>query len=73
MLRTPTVHVHGMADPGLHLHRRLLEQYCEEGSATLVEWDVQTPAFDVLQAEAATARSILFQSTQQAERYAVAP
>ena len=39
VLRTPTVHVHGMADPGLHLHRRLLEQYCEEGSTTLVEWD----------------------------------
>lgn len=33
----------------------------------LVEWDRQTPAFDVLQAEAATARSILLQSTRQAE------
>jgi uncharacterized protein (UPF0276 family) len=34
---------------------------------TLVEWDRQTPAFDVLQAEAATARSILLQGTRQAE------
>lgn len=39
MLRVPTVHVHGLADPGLHLHRRLLEEYCAEGTATLVEWE----------------------------------
>lgn len=39
MLRKPTVHVHGMADPGLQLHRKLLEEYCVEGSKTLVEWD----------------------------------
>jgi uncharacterized protein (UPF0276 family) len=40
---------------------------------TLVEWDTPTPAFEVLQAEAATARSILLQSRRQAELYAVAP
>jgi uncharacterized protein (UPF0276 family) len=40
---------------------------------TLLQWDTQAPAFDVLQAEAATARSILFQCTRQAELYAVAP
>lgn len=39
VLKTPTVHVHGLADEGLHLHRRLLEQYCEPGTTTLVEWD----------------------------------
>ena len=39
MLRLPTVHVHGRQDQGLHLHRRLLDQYCEPGSARLVEWD----------------------------------
>ncbi|KAF2498853.1 citrinin biosynthesis oxidoreductase-like protein CtnB [Lophium mytilinum] len=39
VLRTPTVHVHGLADEGLHLHRRLLEQYCAPGTATLLEWD----------------------------------
>jgi pimeloyl-ACP methyl ester carboxylesterase len=39
VLKTPTVHVHGLADEGLHLHRRLLEQYCEPGTTTLIEWD----------------------------------
>jgi hypothetical protein len=39
ILRKPTLHVHGMADAGLHLHQRLLNEYCEQGSATLVEWD----------------------------------
>lgn len=39
VLRLPTIHVHGIRDPGLELHRQLLEQYCEEGSARLVEWD----------------------------------
>ena len=38
-LRLPTVHVHGLADPGLELHRRLMDQYCEPESVTLVEWD----------------------------------
>ena len=39
VLGIPTVHVHGMADAGLHLHRRLYNEYCEEGSKTLVEWE----------------------------------
>ncbi|EON64279.1 hypothetical protein W97_03510 [Coniosporium apollinis CBS 100218] len=39
VLRLPSLHVHGLKDAGLHLHRRLLEQYCEKGSTTLVEWD----------------------------------
>ncbi|KAI9830051.1 MAG: hypothetical protein M1819_005881 [Sarea resinae] len=39
ILRLPTIHVHGMRDQGLDLHRRLLEQYCEKGSTRLVEWD----------------------------------
>jgi Serine hydrolase (FSH1) len=39
VLTLPTVHVHGLQDPGLHLHRRLLHQYCEPKSSTLVEWD----------------------------------
>jgi len=38
-LRLPTIHVHGLKDGGLHLHRRLLEQYCEPGSTTVIEWD----------------------------------
>ena len=39
LLRLPTIHVHGTRDPGLELHRQLLERYCEEGGARLVEWD----------------------------------
>lgn len=37
-LALPSLHVHGTADPGLHLHRRLLNDYCSPGSTTLVEW-----------------------------------
>lgn len=39
VLRLPTIHVHGMQDPGLGFHQQLLEQYCEDSSARLVEWD----------------------------------
>ncbi|GAB7337393.1 hypothetical protein MBLNU457_g2738t1 [Dothideomycetes sp. NU457] len=39
VLRLPTIHVHGLKDDGLHLHRRLMEQYCDKDSVTLVEWD----------------------------------
>jgi hypothetical protein len=39
ILRKPTLHVHGTADPGLHLHQKLLHDYCEHGTATLVEWE----------------------------------
>ena len=39
VLRLPTIHVHGLKDQGLELHRHLLERYCEERSARLVEWD----------------------------------
>lgn len=39
LLELPTLHVHGMRDQGLHLHRRLLNDYCTEGSTRLMEWD----------------------------------
>ncbi|KAF2636194.1 hypothetical protein P280DRAFT_473327 [Massarina eburnea CBS 473.64] len=39
ILRKQTIHLHGMADPGLHLHQKLLNEYCEDGSKTLLEWD----------------------------------
>lgn len=39
ILNLPTIHVHGTTDPGLHLHRRLMDQYCDKKSVTLVEWD----------------------------------
>ncbi|KAI1340636.1 serine hydrolase FSH [Xylariaceae sp. FL0016] len=39
VLRMPTIHVHGVADPGLYLHQELLEQYCDPATVKLVEWD----------------------------------
>lgn len=39
VLRLPTIHVHGMRDPGLQFHEQLLDHYCEEGTARLIEWD----------------------------------
>lgn len=38
-LRLPTVHVHGLKDKGLELHRRCVEDYCAAGTTTVVEWD----------------------------------
>ncbi|GME49737.1 hypothetical protein M1830_009015 [Neofusicoccum parvum] len=38
-LYLPTIHVHGLTDPGLELHRQLLEQSCQKGSTRLVQWD----------------------------------
>jgi predicted esterase len=39
IIDTPTLHVHGRADPGIHLHQKLLHDYCKEGTKMLVEWD----------------------------------
>lgn len=39
VLRIPTLHVHGLKDPGLEHHRQFLKEYCGEGSTTLIEWD----------------------------------
>ena len=38
-VRLPTIHVHGLADAGLHLHRKLLNQYHDTKTATVIEWD----------------------------------
>ena len=38
-LKIPTIHAHGLKDPGLELHRRLLKDYCDPASVSLVEWD----------------------------------
>lgn len=35
----PTLHVHGLQDPGIDRHKRLLETYCKPGTTRLVEWD----------------------------------
>lgn len=37
--QTPTIHVHGLQDPGLDYHRVLLEDWCELGTTTLIEWE----------------------------------
>ena len=39
VLRLPTIHVHGINDPGLAQHRQTLDEYCEKGTTRLVEWD----------------------------------
>lgn len=39
ILALPTVHVHGLNDAGISLHRDLLHQYCDASTARLVEWD----------------------------------
>ena len=38
-LKIPTIHVHGLKDPGLELHRKLLKGYCDQSHTSLVEWD----------------------------------
>ncbi|KAL4745816.1 hypothetical protein BDW72DRAFT_210978 [Aspergillus terricola var. indicus] len=38
-LYLPTIHVHGLKDPGLPLHRDLLDCGCEYGSTKLIEWE----------------------------------
>ncbi|WPG98041.1 Hypothetical protein R9X50_00082500 [Acrodontium crateriforme] len=37
--RVPTLHVHGLVDDGLHLHRKLLKQYHDPTTSTLIEWE----------------------------------
>ncbi|MCJ1235429.1 hypothetical protein MMC14_003397 [Varicellaria rhodocarpa] len=38
-IHIPTIHVHGLQDPGLHFHRRLYKENCELESTTLIEWE----------------------------------
>ncbi|GAB1736220.1 hypothetical protein D0869_12476 [Hortaea werneckii] len=39
ILRIPTIHVHGLNDNGLHLHRKMLKEYHDPATTTLIEWD----------------------------------
>lgn len=39
ILQIPTVHVHGLRDQGLPLHREFMKAYCQAGTTRLVEWD----------------------------------
>jgi pimeloyl-ACP methyl ester carboxylesterase len=38
-LYLPTIHVHGLRDEGLEMHRELLERYTVKQYASLIEWD----------------------------------
>lgn len=39
VLRIPTIHVHGLQDEGLQLHRLLASRYCDLTTSTTVEWN----------------------------------
>ncbi|KAF7165711.1 hypothetical protein CNMCM5623_009811 [Aspergillus felis] len=39
ILRTPTLHVHGLRDPGLERHQVLFEDFCDRRTARVVQWD----------------------------------
>lgn len=39
LLQLPTIHVHGLRDPGLEMHRSLLHYCCQKSNTRLVEWD----------------------------------
>jgi predicted esterase len=39
ILRLPTVHVHGLLDEGIAMHRELQHRCCTKESTILVEWD----------------------------------
>lgn len=39
ILRLPTIHVHGLQDPGLDMHRDLLAYYHAPSTSRLLEWD----------------------------------
>ena len=38
-LSIPTLHIHGLQDPGLKYYRALINRYCGAGTARLIEWD----------------------------------
>lgn len=38
-MTVPTVHVHGLHDPGLELHRKMLRRCCDAKSARLIQWE----------------------------------
>jgi len=39
VLRIPSIHVYGLKDPGIELHRYLRDVFCEKESTRLVEWN----------------------------------
>ena len=39
VIALPTLHVHGLRDPGIDRHRKLLRLYCKKGTTRHIEWD----------------------------------
>ncbi|KAK7701733.1 hypothetical protein SLS64_010181 [Diaporthe eres] len=39
VLHVPTIHVHGLQDPGLDYHVKLLSEWCEPGTTQLIQWE----------------------------------
>jgi pimeloyl-ACP methyl ester carboxylesterase len=39
VVSVPTIHVHGLRDAGIEVHRELLYKCCQKGSTRLVEWE----------------------------------
>lgn len=39
LLKVPTIHVHGIHDPGLEFHRQLFDEVCDPASKFLIEWE----------------------------------
>lgn len=39
VLQIPTVHIHGLRDPGLSLHRQLYDAHFQQRSASVLEWE----------------------------------
>lgn len=39
VLHVPTIHVHGLLDPGLAYHQVLLDEWCEPSTTKLIEWN----------------------------------
>jgi len=38
-LSIPTLHVHGLQDPSVDMHRKMADDYCKDGTARSIEWD----------------------------------
>lgn len=38
-IKTPTLHLHGLLDPGIALHRKMFKRFCHPGHKKLMEWE----------------------------------
>ncbi|KAI1630907.1 serine hydrolase FSH [Biscogniauxia mediterranea] len=39
VLRIPTIHVHGLQDKGMDMHRQLFDEFCDPETRRIIEWD----------------------------------